>query len=239
MPCKIMILIQEFPLISKICKVASVLHVTKFRLDRGSSPLKIIHSDGKSYIQTKPELRWYFFIFLVALILIQYLQKEVISSMESVQFWLSISCHFCCTCQIFIMEAKSGEIKLYVNSLYKFHYTHQAFMAKRPPVLQARVGILLAKCLTISILILPVFFVYGLHWVKPCKVSLVGYWVLRECQATDGRATNLPGWSLNCVKLAVFFLNHWMWVFGLHGSTFGVTVISTLAIVCLRDFIER
>lgn len=83
------------------------------------------------------------------------------------------------------------------------------------------------------------FVLYGLHWMKPCKLSLLGYWLPRQCRSEEFDEGILELLINFMAKLAVFLLNQWMWSFASHGLLFGLAVLNTMAAICLQEFIER
>lgn len=141
---------------------------------------------------------------------------------------------------IFTSDKQNRQKLLNINCIFQFHSIYENLMLLKPLCFKRKMSILFIKCLTISAVFFPFVFVYGLQWMKPCKVSLLGFWLL-ECEQglghTNSGALNSPINFL--IKLGVFTLNHWMWAFGMHGIIFGLTVISTMATICLQDFIER
>lgn len=47
--------------------------------------------------------------------------------------------------------------------------------------LVAKLTIAYAYCAFLTGPIVSSGLVYGLHWLNPCKPSLIGYWLLQEC----------------------------------------------------------
>ncbi len=78
--------------------------------------------------------------------------------------------------------------------------------------------------------VFPSCFVIGLHWTNPCSSSLVGYFVLSEC---NGFATSkLVEWT---IKLIIFAGNMWLWYFGINVAGFFIVSIDIIAITLFNE----
>lgn len=80
--------------------------------------------------------------------------------------------------------------------------------------LKLQLNLFLAYNLQLTAVILPVCFVYGLHWNNPCKPSLVGYFLMPTCALES-----LPSGSfflrvfLQGLKILMLIINHWTWAY--------------------------
>lgn len=237
-----MILKQELPLVAQICRLASCLNITKFQLYGNTpKPFKIVDRNGSIYTSTKLEIRWYTYLLFVVISCIQYWHKETVVLEETVLFLLSIAMHFGFLGNLYVNETKSKEITLYINSIYQFESTYRNIFPKNSKSLksfQIKMSVFMIQCGIITIIALPIFFVYALHWGNPCKATLVGFGLISECRVDEGGFLNqmMPNVVL---KTFVFLVNHWMWSFAMNGTSFGIFVITTLTIICIYEFIDK
>lgn len=56
--------------------------------------------------------------------------------------------------------------------------------------------------------VMPISFVYGMHLTKPCKASLLGYWMLPECYKPD----NSLGYLEITLRTVLILYNHFLWL---------------------------
>lgn len=121
-----MILKQELPLVIQTCKLASLLHATKFQVSRNSSkPLKILDTKGEPYSSSRFEVRGYLHLVSVILIIIQYKHNQTISLEEAVLTWISLMAHVAFVCFIYVNETKPSEITFYMNSMFQFESIYE------------------------------------------------------------------------------------------------------------------
>lgn len=229
---------QELPVLAKICTTSSFLHATKYKIFHNKpKPFKTLDKNGKSYISSKLEFRWYLYLLLIILSYVQYSLKKSKCLEETVLFWMCLCAHVAFLLYTYVNETKPSEITLYINSLYEFESIFRNSVPQSwNKSFQIRMGLLWINCGVASIITFPIILVYGLHWTNHCKTTLLGYWLLEECRSKPNDLLAIPNAVL---KILVFFINHWMWAFGSHGVQIGLLVINTLGIICLHEFIDR
>lgn len=80
-------------------------------------------------------------------------------------------------CQIigYQEKAKEHEITQYCNGLFQFEEKYSTVLSKdnKAPFI-IWISILMVYATLITMVALPLSFVYGFHWLNPCKPSLVG-----------------------------------------------------------------
>lgn len=107
------------------------------------------------------------------------------------------------------LRSHAGELCLYVNGLLKFP-NNNSFGSqtsfKKLSILD-KLNIVFAYILPPMTMLLPICFVYGLHLLNPCKASLLGYWMLPECQSCGGRTV-----FGRIIKSVVIVCNHALWM---------------------------
>lgn len=234
-----MILHQQLSVLAQICRLSSILHKTKFRLHRTEkNPFRTFDDTGKIYIHSRLEFRWYVYLLTTIMSCAQYyVYKPLASLEETVLFWMSLASHLSFLCYNYVNETKTAEITLYLNSLYEFESLYKNVIPTySEKSFQTKMGLLWVNCGIASLMVAPLFIVYGIHWINPCKISLLGFWMLDNCQPKKDHFVMIPK---KLVKLLVFLGNHWMWAFGIYGTLLGVLVINTLTIICLYEIVGR
>lgn len=233
-----MILGLKVTLVQQICRLASFLHVTKYGVCLGKPNIfQTLDKLGNIYTSSKLEPRWYIYLFLTFLLCLQYICKESLSLEETVLFWICFLANANFLCYLYVHETKPREITLYINSFFKFDAIYGSSVSKRSKEsFQTKMSLVWVKCAIVTAVVFPIFFVYGVHWTNPCKVSLLGFWLLEKCNIEPNFIKMVPN---VLVKAVVFLINHWMWVFGLQGALLGGLVISTMTMICMHEFIER
>lgn len=233
------------PLVIQTCRLASFLHVTKFKIHRNSlQPFKTIDKKGRIYNSTKLEYRACIYLIFIILFFLQYVQKTILSLEETVLFSFTLVAHLAFACFIYANETKSVKITFYINSLFQFDSMYsnvssaRKFNSKFKTVysLQEKMSLLLVKCSCLTSVILPVLFVYGTHWTNPCQATLLGFPLLQECHTVKVFFHRIPS---ICLKITLFLVNHWFWMFGIQGTFVGLLLVNTLSIICIHEYIKR
>lgn len=239
-----MILVQHFSLLSKICWVSSVFQVASFQLERGptSYVLKICYKDGASCISTKKLWsRYCIYLSFVILVITQYFLIDSVSTIDTLLFWFAIIPLAAGLCYIYVNQTKATEIVLYINSIFQFHSIYGDGNQQESLSLQARMALLFVRLILPTPFVVPIVCVYFLHWMNPCKASLLGYWLLRECLENEKNEQPHSFTKIvdTILKIILFLLNHLMWAFGIHGIPFGMLVMNTISIICLQQLVDR
>lgn len=101
-----------------------------------------------------------------------------------------------------------------------------------------KLNILFAHLIYWTALFIPIAFVFGLHWFQPCKPSLGGFWLLKECYLTPSTQNTFRnsfrnyGW-----KIGVFVVNYYFVAGGIQVACFVVGVIQILVQMSMRSHI--
>lgn len=122
-----------------------------------------------------------------------------------------------------------SEIAQYLNGLLKYGDKMMPYWIDRRRHLTENMNLLFCLGCAPSVIIVPVGYVFGLHWFNPYeKTSLVGYWLL-------GKYDNL--WGM-IIKLIIFFFNFWFWTVGSCAVAFCIGGVQALFTISLRDSIR-
>lgn len=121
------------------------------------------------------------------------------------------------------------EICSYVNGLFHFLDQMKLHHPDKRRGFVEKMNIFFTLTLIPTAFVVPIGYVFGLHWFHPHgKPSLMGFWLLGEGET----ACRLP------IKLAIFASNLWVWTSGLYASIFSFGILHSLCTICLRDCIH-
>lgn len=90
-----------------------------------------------------------------------------------------------------------------------------------------------------SLVPLPFLYLYGLHWLNPCKPAIVAYSVIPQCFQGNMSTGDITGFANSCIKIIVLVLNHWVWALGCSIGSFGISGLMILCIQQLCDCLKR
>lgn len=94
-----------------------------------------------------------------------------------------------------------------------------------------------ATCL--SCCFFSVVFVYGFHWLAPCKPSLFGYFLLKECKYSRTAIMIKNSILYNLFKFLLFAVSVWMFTFSAFATTFAMGNIQILCNLTIKHFLQR
>lgn len=163
----------------------------------------------------------------------QVLSKEYDNLASKILNWFTVAVIPAHNIALFLSQTKCEEIVGYINGLFQYlerlspqmnHGEKRKFTEK--------VNMLVATGFAPSVFIVPVCFVFGLHWSYPYgKASLVGFWLLGQDETRS---------SGTLVKLGVFMFNYWIWTIGMVAGICyvgGIICLSTILLTdCIRTF---
>lgn len=133
------------------------------------------------------------------------------------------------------LRIKATEVCQYINGIFQLANTFRPMNLKSKYPLIIRINVVYAYVTCYFYTTFPMCTVYGLHWMQPCKSSLIGYWILPEC--SDNYLGNWSG-AYNVLKILVFLLNHYMWSIGCHAGALSLCGILIMCTVTLWDYLR-
>ncbi len=120
---------------------------------------------------------------------------------------------------------------------FKKHYNAKHFALATSTI--ETLNMLFVPGFVVTGALLPFMLVLGVHWSNPCKPSLLGYFILKEC---FDEADNLTGLFRNAcailVKLIVYVVNLWVWSFGENGCHYIFVSLLMFGAMMTRESIE-
>lgn len=146
-------------------------------------------------------------------------------------------------CQAYIhqLRKKSRDIGVLINVLFQLDNTYGNPCESRNKNNSTKIkGILaFAHTITLTAILFPIGVVHGMHWINPCKTTLVGYWLIRKCYSGTEAATFTDTLVDFGSKFGVIMVNHWLWSFSFHASCFASGAIHALAVTAFQQIIQR
>lgn len=161
------------------------------------------------------------------------------SSIESPIQWLTLICLFVTQANFYQLSLKSGVVEKFFNGLFQLDSVLPEEIKCDQNSLRTKIDIAFVICQLITAILLPVGFVYGLHWKNPCKPTLAGCFLITTCLSGTSINHRLHDTIDLITNYAVYILNHWMWSISLHGGVFGVAGFQTLGVRGIYQFIQR
>lgn len=193
--------------------------------------------------KTSPEikiLRYKTFIYtvIIGILFIQCLFFQQFSSVNPPNISDTFLGFFCLmlnglqACYLQFTLLHGSTLEYFLNIILKFSRKNtQNFMkSKYSGNIVESFNLVLVPMLMFSITIFIPCFVFGLHWINPCKPSLLGYFLLDECR---GIRYLYSGYFFELrkvlLKISVYIVNLWMWYFGAFCICF---VTSAISLIC-------
>lgn len=148
-------------------------------------------------------------------------------------------CWLICIINIHQEAVKAPEIVTFINALFQFHSIHPGEIRKGRAPFKLKLSITLVYCCVLTMIGFPLAFVYGLHWIHPCKATLAGYWAILECGQNGTDLSVLLKATKFSLKILVILINHWLWSITVHAGAFGVSVFHTLSVISVQQIMQR
>lgn len=165
-------------------------------------------------------------------------QKQA-NTVELILYALAVSCSVCFHTFVVSLKFKSASICLYVNNLIQLRKAFPGpFKFMQLSALE-KTNLYLAYVFNISFALVPVLFVYGVHWSNFCAPSLLLSFAVPSCQRTQASDAGYFAWTENIARIFVFVINHWFWAFGFHVGGMAVSVVMILCPLIFGQYLKR
>lgn len=133
-----------------------------------------------------------------------------------------------------VIMKSMGTLTLYISGHIFLSKSIESSGKKRKLSVLEFLNLLYAYNVLLFCLIYPFVTVYGLHWRNPCKASLAGYWLLRECTSDSSIENLAPPEHIHIItKQAILFVNYLVTAMIAYASPF---VISAVSVFCTLSF---
>ncbi|CAL8121079.1 unnamed protein product [Orchesella dallaii] len=239
-------LFENFNLFLRVTKFASVSRLVAFRWDVVTGRLKNLSQPESQ----KARKRCNTYTVLTLMVVLQtFLYINCFSSLATegkIVVGISVTGLITLTAITNVCNSHSSEIALCVNGFLQFRKIYKPdlnCLAKRKLI--EKLNWIFAYGASLTEFLLPCILLDGLHWSKPCKPSVVGYWMIPECN--DAMHSAVPMGNIGSilkgafsvlVKLSIFMANHCYWSAGLAVTVYVIVVIQILCALSLKDNLE-
>ncbi len=137
-----------------------------------------------------------------------------------------------CKHSSFLVSYLNGHLQLCTY----FHEIKKQGFIESKPVFSEKLNIFIAYTSTPSLIIFPFLNVFGLHWISPCKPSLIGYWLLPECEQSS-KDSEINGWNFG-FKFVIFSLNLWARAFLVYLMPFIFSGVYTFCTLSFQNYLK-
>ncbi len=142
-----------------------------------------------------------------------------VSRSESFLYWQGLFFIAVSHITLHCCNYKAESICAYVNGLISFQkkHAHSYKQAKSDTI-----PLIIVHLIRMSAYTFPLFYPIALHWNNSCKPSVVGYWLLAECNGSSQLShiiIQLP------LKLLIKSINVWMWIFAYHNDAYLICIV--------------
>ncbi len=207
-----MALLRHKLVFKMLCSVPSKLGVIPMKWQPQNLKLCLTGQNRKYLVSAEKNLYIQYINFLVILFQgVFYFKRNPSDFSDIVRYALVIMAMFIfCFVQKSCVRGANSQC-LYINGIIQISQvigsTHQ-----RVYPLKEKLDLLFCSLLAPSGIVIAPIFVYGLHWMSPCKPSLSGYILILEYY---NKAIGNGGTVINFgVKIGVFIFNHLFWMAG-------------------------
>lgn len=161
-------------------------------------------------------------------------QKDTSNTLTT---WLSIALFLAFIIDTFICFAKASEIAEMVNGFIQFDYIHKQTATKSWTSLSSHemLTALMAYAVILTQILLPLGFVFGLHWHNPWKASIAGYWLITKRVYSFA---DMDGILELLTRVLILTANYWIWSIVINGPCFAAGVLHTLCSATLSNNIN-
>lgn len=229
-----MALLRHKRVFEMLCLVPSKLGVIPMEWQSQNVKLSLPDENRKYLISAETKLHIQYINFLVILLQgIFYFKRNPSDFSDIVRYALVIMAMliFCFIQKSCVRGANSQ--CLYINGIIKM--SEGIGSTKRVYPLKEKLDLLYGSLLAPNVFVIAPIFVYGLHWMSPCKPSLSGYMLIPECR---DQVIGISGKIINFgAKLVVFIFNHLSWMAGIHCAAYANGGILVLCVMSFHDFL--
>lgn len=225
-----MIISQNPRLLSHLCMLAHFTRNLEIKFNPNTSQVTV---DGDSNMVSISKWRYVLSVVLSIIYILQLVFEGDNSQPESVLAWVLLIMIVAGHTYVIDIRRKASEIRDCINALHQLNFILPD-KSEKQPLLLLKLYVAFVYTTVVTALILPAMIVHGLHWINPCKPTLVGYWIIPSCQpkVVDSSVDIL-------VQACVILMNHWLWSFIVHATVFGASSIHILAVISIQQFIQR
>lgn len=231
-----MMIVENTRLLSRLCELTCAVKNMEIKFDPYSRQVRLVNEHSTNSIS---QWRLYLSVLLTLTYASQCCLAKSSTQIETVLVWVSLAILLLQEAGVFDIRNKHGEFRDFINIFFQLDsiVPGKPKEGRTPFVIMVNLAVIYAMIL--SAILFPIGFVHILHWMNPCKPTLLGYWVIRKCY-TKTDAANIAETVVDFLsQFIVTLAYHWLWSFTYHGGLVIVTVMQILAMISMRQLIQR
>ncbi len=180
---------------------------------------------------------------LVFILLLQCVQISTQTSSkvhDRVITWFTFGILATSTFNLQKFRQNSNEAVTYLNGIFQLDQRMSTNKSSSSSSLNEKLSRICALLAIFTGFVYSPLFVLGFHCTNPCKASLVGYQLIREC-GSDGYSPYLLPYQYvwtRVKKMSIFTLNIWMWYFTINTTVFVAVVLLIIFPVITRNILQ-
>lgn len=228
---------QHFTLLKQCFLIPEILQTGFWSVTYSESPIMLRKQEHNiSQINVTTKLHLFLTVFLLLDGAYTFTTYQIIPSLKIIfLFGFAAASHCVNHMCILYTQTHSSSICDLVLGLFYYPARFPGVISKKRARsnIYTRLGISFGYAAYVTILLLPVAFLYLIQWFDPCNPSIVGYRLIVECMENYDNTSIIQVVINSLSKLGVFLINHWLWSTGVrpaHLMFCGVGILCTVAL---------
>ncbi len=136
-------------------------------------------------------------------------------------------------------QRRHVEITKFINGVFQFNTQYQTHTKYTLSLIDltfvSKLNLCTAYSLAFILMLVPISFIFGLHWIQPCLPSLVGYQLIPNCSKDESNSHLI---LQSIIKLVIITLNYFVWMIGNSVITFSVAILLIIGPLSAMSFIH-
>lgn len=233
---------QHLKLFSKACRLSESLGSTKIHWNKLTSRLSVNTGHNKIF-QIKLKAYLLFLLVFISAGLYEFIivKSKASSLFNQILFALATQTLITLFFLILSFEKHKTTVCFYVNGLFELIRklsSKTCYKTKSGSSIVTNVNIGFAYMCYLYAIMFPIFFVYCLHWMDPCKPSLNGYFILAACK-NPGKNSHDPLKMVDFgLKLTLLLGNYCVWSFAVNIAAIVIPAVQILSTISFKNCIE-
>ncbi len=168
---------------------------------------------------------------------------STVNSSDEILAWLVLIINLISSCYLNLIRNKQVDLSVFLNNIFQFKPKFQSSstginnMSKNS--LSDVLLLVFIPFALYSCAVFPPVFVMGFDWNTPCKPSLIGYFLIYECNCTNPAALTIVQTLLNLVsKIAISLINIYILYFGITMVLCICALVHILSIITIKEKLQ-
>ncbi len=167
---------------------------------------------------------------------------STVNSSDQILAWLVLPINLISSCYLNLIRNKQLDLSIFLNNIFQFSPKFKSSSTRKNNSKYSLSDVLILLFIPVALYSCAVFspvFVVGFHWSTPCKPSLIGYFLINECNYDKFSAFNTVQTLLNLAsKVAICFLNIYILYFGITMALCICAIGHILSIIIIKEKLQ-